>query len=473
MVPDDFISGLYPVDDNYVTHGNGLRSPKSLAQLCTDTLCRSLPYLDGVLPPGLPQDVVDDVVTSLVKHSALNVTTLRVFRHCELGSLTLAGCRGVTDEWLEPLSSSTSTACATPPLFPSPPLGPMAYKTDADFSSDILMEDMNLDNDADGHCISNTNSKSMMNSPKEIFFPANYDGSSHNDIGEEGSSSCSTSSFVSAYSTPCGVTMSSSTPSSDPKGDYNLEGKMGQETFPPPTSQDFMNDFNAKNNFGVCMTSNITLLDLRGSQGLTDKGLMQLSDLSSLEIAKLDNCHSIQGEGLVAMARSHHLHTLSLANCRRLTDEAINSISHLMSLENLSLDGCRCVTDRSMVCIGNFTRMTRLNLSQCDLITDAGLQELKHLGNIEELSLGWCRSITDHGIEILTKQEGRSENLRILSLARLPITDTGIQYLGQLLELEELDINGCSDVGSLSFGNTLAKLKKLESLDCSYCPGIL
>jgi len=117
--------------------------------------------------------------------------------------------------------------------------------------------------------------------------------------------------------------------------------------------------------------------------------------------------------------------------------------------------------------------MTRLNLSQCDLITDAGLQELKHLGKIEELSLGWCRSITDHGIEILTKQEGRSENLRILSLARLPITDTGIQYLGQLLELEELDINGCSDVGSLSFGNTLAKLKKLESLDCSYCPGIL
>ena len=119
MVPDDFISGLYPVDDNYVTHGNGLRSPKSLAQLCTDTLCRSLPYLDGVLPPGLPQDVVDDVVTSLVKHSALNVTTLRVFRHCELGSLTLAGCRGVTDEWLEPLSSSTSTACATHVELPS------------------------------------------------------------------------------------------------------------------------------------------------------------------------------------------------------------------------------------------------------------------------------------------------------------------------------------------------------------------
>ena len=227
------------------------------------------------------------------------------------------------------------------------------------------------------------------------------------------------------------------------------------------------------NHRGIGNTSHIKLLDLRGSQRLTDKGLLQLSDLSSLKIAKLDNCHSIQGRGLVAFSRSHHLHTLSLANCRRLSDEAIINISHLISLEALSLDGCRCLTDRSLAAIGNLIRIKKLDLSQCDLITDTGLQELEHIQNIEELSLGWCRSITDDGIELFANQLGRSKNMRILSVARIPITDTGIKHLSLLSALEELDLNGCSNIGSSSLGNTLAKLTKLERLDVSYCPGIL
>eukprot|EP00533_Pseudo-nitzschia_delicatissima_P003298 CAMPEP_0116094606 /NCGR_PEP_ID=MMETSP0327-20121206/9223_1 /TAXON_ID=44447 /ORGANISM="Pseudo-nitzschia delicatissima, Strain B596" /LENGTH=869 /DNA_ID=CAMNT_0003586225 /DNA_START=108 /DNA_END=2717 /DNA_ORIENTATION=- len=463
-VPDDFISDLYPLDDNYVLQDNGSRAPKALAELCTDTLCRSLPYLDGALPPGLPQDVVDDVVASLVKHSALNATTLRVLRNCELGSLTLAGCRGVTDEWLEPLSSSTaSTACATPPLMPSPPLGPMAYKIDPSYSGDIVMEDMNLDGVCDGRYAS---AATMPHSSQEIFYPAKHESSSHNDSGE-GESSCSTSSFKSAYSTHYASARLSS-PKDEGKG--MLKDDLDDDTKMPPS---LILQPDLTNHFGVCITSNLTLLDLRGSQRLTDKGLMQLSDLPSLEIAKLDNCHSIQGRGLVVLARSHRLHTLSLANCRRLTDEAIINISHLISLEALSLDGCRCLTDRSAVAISNLTQMKKLDLSQCDLITDAGLEELEHLESIEELSLGWCRSITDLGIEILTGQNGRSKNLRILSLARVPITDTGVQHLAKLSVLEELDINGCSDIGSVSLGNVLAQLTKLTSLDVSYCPGIL
>lgn len=464
------------MDDNYVVEDNGLKSPKSLAELCTDTLCRSLPYLDGALPPGLPQDIVDDVAASLVKHSALNATTLRVLRNCELGSLTLAGCRGVTDEWLEPLSSSSfSTACATPPLMPSPPLGPIGYKGDTDYTADTVMEDMNLDGDYDERYISNAHNATMAYSTKEVFYPAKHEESSYNGSGEERDSSCSTSSFVSASSTPFGSAMLTSPSSMSLKEDNNIDqGK---------SKQDFKDDFDESKlpaNINPqpdlnkhFITSSLSLLDLRGSQRLTDRGLMQLSDLSSLEIAKLDNCHSIQGRGLVALSCSHQLHTLSLANCRRLTDEAIINISHLISIETLSLDGCRCLTDRSMVAISNFTHMKRLDLSQCDLITDSGLEELEHLECIEELSLGWCRSITDLGIEILTKQPGRSENLRILGLARVPITDTGVQHLGNLSVLEELDINGCSNIGSLSLGNVLAKLTKLTSLDVSYCPGIL
>ncbi len=457
------------MDDNYVLQDNGTRSPKSLAELCTDALCRSLPYLDGVLPPGLPQDVVDDVVASLVKHSALNATTLRVLRNCELGSLTLAGCRGVTDEWLEPLSSSVSTACLTPPLLPSPPLGPMAYKVDSNYSADVDMEDMNLDEVCDGN---HDHEASMNHSSQEIFYPAKNEASSHN----EGESSCSTSSFVSAHSTHyASARLQPTSFDNDALEERvpmlkNNHYDDDDDTKMPPNlilQQDF------QNNFGVCITSNLTLLDLRGSQRLTDKGLMQLGDLPSLEIAKLDGCHSVQGRGLVVLARSHRLHTLSLANCRRLTDEAIINISHLVSLESLSLDGCRCLTDRSAIAIGNLTQLKRLDLSQCDLITDTGLAELEDLERIEELSLGWCRTITDLGVEILTNQNGRSEHLRILGLARVPISDVGVEHLGKLTVLEELDINGCTNIGSVSLGKALEKLTHLTSLDVSYCPGIL
>ncbi|MGK3738030.1 MAG: hypothetical protein ACI90V_004877 [Bacillariaceae sp.] len=447
-VPDDFIQQLYPLADNYVLEDNGLRSPKPLADLCTDTLCRSLPYLDGALPPGLPQDIVDDVTASLVKHSALNATTLRVLRNCEFGTLTLSGCRGVTDSWLEPLSCSSTTpttnggfGCASPPLLPSPPLGPMSYiKNDDNRKKDgDNMQAMDLDGALEHH------------SP-EVFYNAKFrehEASSHD--------SNSTSSFVSVTS----------------KHHNNDQHDTAFDNSKLPSILFSQSEMNDHRGIGITSTSNITLLDLRGSQRLTDKGLLQLSDLSSLKIAKLDNCHSIQGRGLIAFSGSHHLHTLSLANCRRLSDEAIINISHLISLEALSLDGCRCLTDRSLAAIGNLIRIKKLDLSQCDLITDTGLQELEHIENIEELSLGWCRSITDDGIELLANQHGRSKNMRILSVARIPITDTGIKHLSLLSALEELDLNGCSNIGSSSLGNTLAKLTKLERLDVSYCPGIL
>ena len=105
QIPDLSIATLYPVEDNYVNESSGLRSPKTLAALATDAVCRSLPYVNGGLPPGLPQDVVDDIIYSLIKHSAVNATTLRTLCNCEFSILSLANCRGVTDSWLKALAN--------------------------------------------------------------------------------------------------------------------------------------------------------------------------------------------------------------------------------------------------------------------------------------------------------------------------------------------------------------------------------
>jgi hypothetical protein len=416
--------GLYPVEDNYINEDNGKRSPKSLAGLSTDALCRSLPYLNGELPPGLPQEVVDDVIQSLVKHSALNATTLRVLRNCELGALSLAGCRGVTDEWLQPLSTRSVTS--SPELYPR-------------VNDENGVQSMDLDYDR---------------KPSDAFY-----GTFDSHKFEE--SSCSTSSFVTATSTPY---MPESPQLASASSDTPMEGLAVLDTkrshsanmVPLPT-----------------VTSNLTLLDLRGSQRLTDRGLMQLTDLRQLEVAKLDNCHALVGRGLLALSSSHRLHTLSLANCRRLTDEAVINISHILSLEALSLGGCRCLTDRSLAAVSDLYALRKLDLSQCDLISDSGLEQLENLESLEEVSLGWCRRITDQGIDIFSAQPERSTTLRILRLARCSISDQGVEFLGRLTALEELDLNGCPALGSTALGKTLELLTHLATLDVSYCPGIL
>ena len=436
QIPDGSIATLYPVEDNYINVENNKRSPKSLAALCTDAVCRSLPYLDGELPPGLPRDVVDDIVLSLVKHSALNATTLRTLKNCELGALPLVGCRGVTDEWLEPLSSRSLSPASSPEISSKPTL-------DMD-----CIESMDLDD--------------PKQSSQESFC-GTFEAQKGQFEGTGSASSCSTDSFVSANSKLM--------PDTDPYMDATetkscgaapMEDIMMVEEMPSPTPTVFSS-----------VTSNLSLLDLRGSQRLTDKGLMQLQDLHKLEVAKLDNCHAITGRGLLAFSMSRRLQTLSLANCRRLTDEAIINISHLESLEALSLDGCRCLTDRSLAAIGDLYNLRKLDLSQCDLITDSGLEHLESVEALEELSLGWCRNITNEGLNALTTQQGRSTVLRILRLARCLITDDGVEYLGRLSALEELDLNGCSSIGSTALGKTLERLMNLTTLDVSYCPGIL
>lgn len=442
-VPDGSVAKLYPTIDNYVNGDDGHRSPKSLAALCVDAVCRSLADLDGELPAGLPQNVVDEIIGSLVKHAALNATTLRVLRNCELGKLVLSACRGVTDEWLEPFAARNPT--------PSP--------------GSARHESMDLDHSKKSH--------------NERYGTFDHRGSQAHEeaFAECCDSSRSTSSFLSANS------------QLDPETEHTLSNSKEAASFAamvtaaagPPMEDVTMEDQYHDHDMYDCIptayvsspTTNLMELDLRGSQRLTDKGLLQLRDLCQLEVARLDNCHAIVGRGLLAFSTSHRLHTLSLSGCRRLTDEAVVNISHMVTLESINLEGCRCLTDRSLEALSGLFGLRKLDLSQCDLITDDGLEYLESLHVIEELSLGWCRSITDTGLDVLTLQPGRPEVLKIIRLARILITDGGVEFLSRLLALEELDLNGCSKIGSVYLGRMLEKLPNLQTLDVSYCPGIL
>ncbi|KAL7520561.1 hypothetical protein ACHAWX_005281 [Stephanocyclus meneghinianus] len=531
-VPNRAISHFYPPQDNYIPNPqNGTRSPKTLVDLCIDSLCRSLPTYFDELPRGLPQELVDQIFASLTSHGALNSTTLRCLRRCELGVLNLANCRGVSDEWFVPLSTARSLSptarkgkrdhqrhrprSASMPygkdVPSSPPLRSIRHASSApspecsgDASSMMDVDDDYQDSDSSPHDYT----EDSMEDPYEEHFSSSSSGSA---------------SFVSALSTPFNAPSASSHNNEDIAEERPFSPIL-PSVLPPPDffsikPQPMWSSYSGSAN-GLFMTpysslirqpppllpyasslhtqesleyvedaddteykdhedhhrSSITLLDLRGSR-ITDRGLLRLSHpspLSSLEIVKLDNCHGLTGRGLIAFAQSNRLHTLSLANCRRLTDEAVVNVSHLgRSLVAVNLGGCRCLTDRSLEGLRGLLQLRKLDLSQCDLITDEGLTNLNDLELIEELSLGWCRQISDEGMFILAEQPNRSQALRVLRLARCPITDTGLDPIGTLLNLEELDLNGCINISSSALGDTLAKLSHLTSLDVSYCPGIL
>jgi len=437
-VPDNALSSLYPVEDNYVNDDAGsTRSPKSLVELCTDTVCRHLANLHGDIPPTIPQDIIDNILKSLVTHSALNATTLKKLRRCELTEIPLGGCRGVGDEWLLALNSeNTANSTSSNNL--------IALHDDVE---DSTSKGINSEPSIQSQSCSNGDFVSRsLHRTKSVA---------------SSSSSCSTSSFHSAVSiSNVGCILAKDVvASSNSKMTECKKAPLDELMFEPKRQPS--------------ATSHTTLLDLRGSQRLTDRGLLQLSDLSSLKIAKLDDCHSLVGRGLVVFSQSHQLRVLSLSNCRCLTDEAIINICHLSSITALSLDGCRCLTDIALEGVSHLYQLSKLDLSQCDLLTDKGLKHLHGLTYLEDLSLGWCRSITDHGLDIIASQPRRSETLRNLCLARCQISDQGIAHVGKLEALVELNLNGCSMIESSALATTLQMLSNLKTLDVSYCPNIL
>lgn len=274
---------------------------------------------------------------------------MRALSNCELGTLCLADARGVNDEFLMALCSSGS-------------FGHRDRSASIDHSGGIP-DSPDLVGNSSAHSSSLIELDSMeLDELDEAVDSEDYD-------------SRSTSSFVSAYSSPFKSTggigdpgesspllpsvlpppefFSLSSPSSTTWLKPIARGPLIQPQMPAPLQYRGIgaSQGNGSPTFGSGSlsfpinntTASLTLLDLRGSQRMSDRGLIQLasSPLLALEVAKLDNCHGITGKGMLAFSRSPRLHTISLANCRRLTDEAVVNISHCTSLTSLNVGGCR------------------------------------------------------------------------------------------------------------------------------------
>jgi Leucine Rich repeat len=454
--------------------------------------------MEDVLPRGVPQDVVEDIYNSLLQKCALTSNVLKVFRNCEIGTIDLSNCRGVTDEWLKllspienegtewmnPCTDRFQKAMCTNLSFPS------AATMQREFaSSQKLNIDMDIDEKEDSHtqrehfcidCVAqqNQDSKRRLNESwsTSSFFSATsdqpdcpdldiaYDHDSGKLKEEERRPSMDETEVSDDSSNP--KTMHSESPqisfsSTSPEVRYTAI----ESTFSPVNAITLEPPF--------CATTNTRVLDLRGCQSLTDRGLSLLSNLSCLEEAYLDDCHSLIGHGFSSLSSAHNLHIVSVRNCRRLTDEGVINLPQ-QSLETLILEGCRCLTDRSFIAISTMFNLLRLDVNQCDQLTDDSLAQLKDLKDLSYLNIGWCRKITDKGLDSFTLQGGRRDKLVELILARcIAISNSGVEHLSRLSSLKRLDINGCNNISSAGLGKSLQHLRKLSVLNASYIPGVL
>lgn len=355
---------------------------------------------------------MDRILASLTSHGALNSTTLRCLGNCELTVLNLANCRGVSDDWfINTRGSGFGMRSLSParkkesgrqrPRSASMPYGVPSAAAMAPPCRGIHHEFSTHSQDCSYSMDVDDDSERLDSSP-------HYSMEEGSEADEDFSASSSSESFVSAFSSPHNPPSTSSHDSEEITREVLRSTPLLPSVLPTP---DFfsmktkpMSMWQNPSGGGICMPlyptsirqpppllpyvsslhtnesvegspeysdhddyhSSLAVLDLRGSR-ISDRGLLRLSQLPlvSLEVVKLDNCHGITGRGLISLAHSEKLHTLSLANCRRITDEAIINVSHLKrSLLAINVGGCRCLTDRSLEGLAGLVELRKLDLSQ-------------------------------------------------------------------------------------------------------------
>lgn len=139
-----------------------------------------------------------------------------------------------------------------------------------------------------------------------------------------------------------------------------------------------------------------------------------------------------------------------------LTGETLDYLGHLSHLEFLDLDSNR-ITAKELYRLSPLTQLKNLRLYNNPLGGD-GIEALADLPALDTLYLHNSK-IDDEALVHLAKLSV-SKSLRHLWLPGNPLTDKGLKHLGELTQLEDLDIRGCG----LTSGEGLRDLTKMTEL---------
>lgn len=140
-----------------------------------------------------------------------------------------------------------------------------------------------------------------------------------------------------------------------------------------------------------------------------------------------------------------------------ITDETIAQIAKFPKVDDLLLDRCG-ITDECLKSLGQSKTIKRIRAPRTKL-SDAGLAYLKDTVQLELLDLSDCNQISDQGLSHI---KGLSK-LRNLSLWGPRITDDGMKYLSGMTNMVAISFQDCG-VTDQSFG-ALSGMTKLKEFD--------
>ncbi|GLT79030.1 hypothetical protein SLA2020_505410 [Shorea laevis] len=205
--------------------------------------------------------------------------------------------------------------------------------------------------------------------------------------------------------------------------------------------------------------------------GVNNMGIMQLvSGCVDLRILNLTCCHSITDAAISAIADScRNLVCLKLESCDMITDKSLYQLgSFCLLLEEIDLTDCCGVNDKGLEYLSSCSGLQCLKLGLCTNISDRGLFNIgSNCPKIHELDLYRCTGIGDESLAALSKG---CKNLMKLNLSYCSgVTDRGLEYVGHMHELSDLEMRGLEKVTGAGLAAVAAGCKRLGDLDLKHC----
>ncbi|KAI4301744.1 hypothetical protein L6164_034991 [Bauhinia variegata] len=215
-------------------------------------------------------------------------------------------------------------------------------------------------------------------------------------------------------------------------------------------------------------------LGLSKCVGVTNKGIMQLvPGCGNLKILNLTCCHFITDAAIYAIASScPKLVCLKLESCDMVTEKSLYWLgSNCLLLEELDLTDCSGLNDKALKYLSKCSELSVLKLGLCTNISDIGLAYIAYsCPKLAELDLYRCACIGDDGLAALSSGCKKLIKLNLSYCNR--ITDRGMDYIGHLGELADLELRGLVNITSMGIKEVAARCKRLADLDLKHCENI-
>ncbi|KAH6555656.1 hypothetical protein KP509_1Z238100 [Ceratopteris richardii] len=203
---------------------------------------------------------------------------------------------------------------------------------------------------------------------------------------------------------------------------------------------------------GLCCSTYLRVLDLRGSSNLTSVRIASLSNLQHLDLSDCTNLTSVR---IASLSNLQHLNLSHCLELKHLPEEIarcefLTSLPFLpTTLKDLDLTGCSSF--RSLK--ASLPKLERLHLGACEALETAELDA----DSMRVLDLERCRRLKEVDCTGLRSLEHLNLK-RCESLTSLPFLPTALKHL---------DLTGCS-----SFRSLKASLPKLEELHLWGCEAL-